>query len=248
MSSNLRVLSECWLSPAAEVRVSPIEGHGLFAVRDIPAGEPVMRLGGQIIDDAALASLTPPYSSLCVGEGAHILIDPAHPVRYGNHCCDPNLWHEDATTVVARRPISEGEELTIDYATHTISPQWSMHCRCGSSQCRGTVSGEDWRQPDLQARYGSHWTPPLLAAIASQRPAGSGPLGFAWALWREVQLRHEASLLLDDLAREPVGLADVGLTLQGLRDDMREAQRQNSPLRKYLTGLSWRRIRAGRRA
>jgi uncharacterized protein len=169
MPSNLRVSSECWLSPAAEVRGSRIEGLGLFAVRDIRAGEPVMRLGGQIIDDLTLESLIPPYSSLCVGEGAHILIDPSHPVRYGNHSCDPNLWHEDATTVVARRSISLGEELTIDYATHTISSQWSMRCHCGSSQCRGTVSGDDWRLPYLQARYGSHWTPPLHAAIASRQ-------------------------------------------------------------------------------
>ncbi|RWH82177.1 MAG: SET domain-containing protein [Mesorhizobium sp.] len=121
MNSILRVPSECWLSPAAAVRGSEIEGLGLFATRDIPAGEPVMRLGGQIIDDATLNALTPPYSSLCIGDGAHILIDPAHPVRYGNHSCDPNLWHQDATTVVARRAITKGEELTIDYATHTIS-------------------------------------------------------------------------------------------------------------------------------
>lgn len=238
MSSNLGIPSECWLSPAAKVGGSPIEGLGLFAVREIPAGEPVMRLGGQVIDDTALASLTPPYSSLCVGDGEHVLIDPAHPVRYGNHSCDPNLWHEDATTVVARRAIGKGEELTIDYATHTISSLWSMHCQCGSSQCRGTVSGDDWKRSDLQARYGAHWTPPLYAAIAWRQQIGPGPLGFARAIWQEIQQRYEAGLLLDDLARYPVRLADVGLSDQGLRDDMREAQRRNSPLRRYFAALS----------
>ena len=135
-----------------------------------------MRLGGPVIDDVALARLTPPYSSLCVGIGENILIDSAHPVRYGNHNCDPNLWHEDATTIVARRLIRANEELTIDYATHTISPKWSMACRCGSSSCRGMVTGEDWRLPNLQAWYGRHWTPPLLAAIAS---LGAGSTGLS---------------------------------------------------------------------
>lgn len=171
MNSTLRVPSECWLTPAANVRGSAIEGLGLFAKRDIQADEPVMHLGGQIIDDAALDALTPPYSSLCIAQGAHILIDPAHPVRYGNHSCDPNLWHQDATTVVARRAIAKGVELTIDYATHTISPSWYLRCRCGTADCRGSISGNDWKLSVLQERYGRHWTPPLIAAIAAPREA-----------------------------------------------------------------------------
>ncbi|GLQ57131.1 SET domain-containing protein [Devosia nitrariae] len=169
-ATPISIPADCWLTEAAEVRGSTIEGLGLFAVRNVEPGEPVMRLGGKVIDDDALARLTPPYSSLCVGEGRHILIDPAHPVRYGNHSCDPTVWHQDAITVVARRLILAGEEITIDYATHTISPQWRMDCHCGSSTCRGVVSGNDWKLSELQSRYGLHWTPPLLDAIRqSQR-------------------------------------------------------------------------------
>ncbi|MGW2160962.1 hypothetical protein [Nonomuraea sp. NPDC001699] len=91
------------LSPSAVARPSAIHGTGLFAVRPISRDEPVMRLGGQVIDDDALASLPPPYNSLTVGEGVHLLLDPDHPVRFGNHSCDPTLWHLDATTVAARR-------------------------------------------------------------------------------------------------------------------------------------------------
>lgn len=155
----------CWLTPHARVGRSPIEGLGLFATSPIHVGEVVMTLGGSVIDDQTLASLTHPYSSLSVEDGVHLLIDPAHPVRYGNHSCDPNLWHMDATTVTARRPIPPGEELTIDYATHTGTETWTMSCRCGSQRCRGTVSGTDWRLPDLQVAYQTHWTPPLLARI-----------------------------------------------------------------------------------
>lgn len=160
---------DCWLTPSAMVAASAIEGCGLFATTTISVGEVVMRLGGQVINDAILASLTPPYSSLTVDYGRHLLLDPAHPVRYGNHCCDPNLWHADATTVVARRPIAAGEELTIDYATHTGVDTWTMPCRCGSALCRGTVTGGDWRLPQLHHAYGDHWSPPLLNRINAER-------------------------------------------------------------------------------
>lgn len=161
----MAVPDACWLTPSVEVRASRIEGLGLFAVREIAAGEVVMRLGGKLIDDAALAALTPPYSSVVIDEGQHLLIDPAHPVRYGNHSCAPNLWMEGALTVVARRSIAVGEELTVDYATQTGTEAWRMSCRCGARGCRGEITGADWRLRALRATYGAHWTPLLLRRL-----------------------------------------------------------------------------------
>jgi hypothetical protein len=157
----------CWLRPRVEVRRSTIEGLGLFAQEPLGEGEVVERLGGRLIDDAALSALTPPYSSLTVDDGRHLLIDPASPLRHGNHSCDPNLWHVDATTIVTRRAVAAGDELTIDYATHTGVERWEMACRCGAAQCRGLVTGADWRRPELQTAYGDHWTPTLLRRIAA---------------------------------------------------------------------------------
>jgi hypothetical protein len=157
----------CWLSPDVAVRESAIEGFGLFATRALAEGTVVERLGGRVIDDAELAALTPPYSSLTVADGQHLLIDPRHPVRYGNHSCAPNLWHVDATTIALRTDVPGGTELTIDYATHTGVPDWSMRCACGSAACRDTVTGQDWRRPDLRAAYGHHWSPALLARMTN---------------------------------------------------------------------------------
>jgi SET domain-containing protein len=162
---SMAYATECWLTPGAQTKASPIHGSGLFAIEEIRQDEVVMRLGGQLINDETLASLTPPYSSLTVEEGLHLLLDPAHPVRYGNHSCEPTLWHRDATTVIARRDINPGDELTIDYATHTGVETWSLTCHCGKPLCRRTVTGNDWQLPQLQAAYGTHWTPPLLDRI-----------------------------------------------------------------------------------
>jgi uncharacterized protein len=155
----------CWLSPQVAVRRSPIDGLGLFAAVPLAAGTVVERLGGRLVDDARLAATPEPYSSVTVAEGRHLLLDPAHPVRYGNHSCDPNLWHLDAVTIALRRDVAAGEELTVDYATHTGVESWSMRCRCGAAGCRGMVSGRDWRLPALRAAYGEHWTPALLARM-----------------------------------------------------------------------------------
>ena len=158
----MEIPAECWLTTAAAVRPSTIEGLGLFALREIAEGEAVMRLGGQVIDDATLAVQAAPYSSVALDVDRHLLIDPAHPVRYGNHSCAPNLWMDGPLSVVARRRVAAGEELTIDYATQTGTEAWRMRCRCGARDCRGEVSGADWRLPVLQAAYGEHWTPMLL--------------------------------------------------------------------------------------
>ncbi len=90
-----------------------------------------------------------------------------HDVHFGNHSCDPTLWHIDAFTLAARRDIAPDEELTIDYATQTDNPSFEIACRCGSARCRGTVTGADWRRPELQQRYGDHWVPGLLRRIAN---------------------------------------------------------------------------------
>ena len=84
-------------------------------------------------------------------------------MHYGNHCCDPNLWHVGPYEIAARRDITAGEEATIDYGTESGAPGWTMPCRCGSVLCRGEVSGDDWRRPELRERYGDHWVPALLA-------------------------------------------------------------------------------------
>lgn len=34
----------------------------------------------------------------------------------------------------------------------------SMVCRCDRASCRGTISGQDWRPPALQARYGRYFS------------------------------------------------------------------------------------------
>lgn len=169
---------ECWVHDDVEVAVSDVEGRGLFTRVPIPAGTIVIRLGGRLVSEEELRDLfrsaegdpSHPYiDCITVDEGRHLVMPPEQDAHFGNHSCDPNVWHADAFTLVARREVEAGEELTVDYATQTANPDFRMTCRCGSELCRGLVTGEDWRRPELRERYGGHWVPALRERIARER-------------------------------------------------------------------------------
>jgi SET domain-containing protein len=166
--------ADCWLHPDVEVRRSPISGRGLFARRLLTADTVVSRLGGRLVsaielqEIVAAATLDPqqPYvDTIVVDEDVHLVLPPRRDNGYGNHSCDPNLWWIDAYTLAARRDIPAGEELTNDYATSAGVESFTMGCSCGSPLCRRVITGNDWRIPALQLRYGNHWVPGLSARI-----------------------------------------------------------------------------------
>lgn len=160
MAADARVT--CWLHPSVEVRPSPIAGVGLFALENLSSGTVISRLGGRLVSTAELRDLLARASSyvdtIQVGPDLNLVLPPDTPTGKGNHSCDPNLWWSEPWVLEARRDIVADEELTTDYATSTQSPLFVMACSCGSGLCRGTVTGDDWRRPELRQRYGSHWT------------------------------------------------------------------------------------------
>jgi hypothetical protein len=169
--------AECWVHPALEIRASSIEGHGLFATAPIAAGMVIARLGGRLVTRAQLLELfaaaerdpaRPYIDTISVEPGIDLVLPPNQPIHYCNHGCDPNVWHADAFTVTARRALRADDELTMDYGTQSDG-DFAMACNCSSPLCRREITGADWRRPDLQARYGEHWVPVLLARIRGQR-------------------------------------------------------------------------------
>lgn len=157
---------------AVLVQESAISGQGLFASSPLDAGTVVVRVGGRLVDTETLQMLIETSAhyvdTLTVLEDVHLVLPAASTVHYGNHSCDPNLWHVGPYEIATRRPVLPGEELTVDYATQTGAPGFSMPCGCGTAVCRGEVTSEDWRRADLQARYAGHWVPALEARIARQ--------------------------------------------------------------------------------
>jgi hypothetical protein len=165
VSRRAEVPAESWLDPRLVVQPSAIHGLGLFAALAIPKNQVVMILGGDTLTDEEVRELISRgtrYDGIVVDDNMNLRIQPSDWAGiHGNHSCDPNLWMSDLALISTRRDLAEGEEALADYATYTMAADWSMDCSCGSSLCRGTVTGDDWRRTDLQDRYAGHFAPAI---------------------------------------------------------------------------------------
>ncbi len=161
-------------SSKTEVRVSPIEGQGLFAVRPIRKGEVVAVKGGHILDGKALRAVEAQIadSFIRIGDGFFIGARRQGEVKanklYLNHSCDPNLGIRGEITFVAMRSIRAGEELTYDWAMEDTGPA-TVNCRCGAKICRGKITGNDWRIPALQKRYTGYFSAYIVGKFKTKK-------------------------------------------------------------------------------
>jgi len=69
-----------------------------------------------------------------------------HPVNFIEHSCDPNAGYDGADGIIALIRIAAGEEIRIDYGTHSFSFDHEFSCGCRSPLCRGKVTRHDWPQ------------------------------------------------------------------------------------------------------
>jgi hypothetical protein len=151
-----------WLHPRIEAE-SGTDGRGLAAREPFAAGDMLIVLAGLHATGAQAQTLTLRNAAaphpMIVDADVYLLQAPDDEASYASHSCDPNIWLDEGFGVLARREISTGEELTIDYATMIADPEWEIACQCGSANCRGTIRGDDWKLPGLQARYADHFAP-----------------------------------------------------------------------------------------
>ena len=155
------------LHPQAEGRAAPGRGEGLFAREPIGAGEPIVEWTGRVLTLAQWqrAPRRIRENSVQIGNDAYLVPDRLAPGDHVNHGCEPNAGLRGDRTLVAMRDIAAGEEIGYDYAMSDGSPYDEFDCRCGTASCRGRVSGDDWRRPELQQRYRGWFSPYLAARI-----------------------------------------------------------------------------------
>ncbi|KAI8817865.1 uncharacterized protein EV422DRAFT_540263 [Fimicolochytrium jonesii] len=149
--------------PSVTTRTSPTAGTGQFARSPIKKGTEIFT---GPIDPLLLpsAAVTTPkwfhaFSNHMAEQAAHnIYVAPGiHSVDasfFTNHNCDPNLVYTSYDTMIARRDIARGEELTYDYGTVDSESGSRFKCKCGAPTCRGIVTGGDWKDEALVERLG----------------------------------------------------------------------------------------------
>ena len=152
-----------------------IDGKGLVATGFIAKGEVVSRLepNQRTYRIAYILGLSDEqqdaYMHYCYQcDGENVVCEDGDE-KYMNHSCDPNTWWADDETMIARRDIYAGQEITYDYATTDVDVPFEMSCECGASNCRGMISHLDHLLPQWQLQYGSHVPQHVLAAIEKSK-------------------------------------------------------------------------------
>ncbi|MGD9502785.1 MAG: SET domain-containing protein [Methyloceanibacter sp.] len=161
--------STAYLTDKCEVQNRDVTGGKAVYARDIiEPGELVAVWSGRIIPAEALDELPEEIRrhTVQVEEGLYLAsISGDEPPDFINHSCEPNAGLDGQIALVALHRILPGEEVTIDYAMCDGTPYDEFECACGTSSCRGRVTGEDWRIPELWERYAGHFSPYLERRI-----------------------------------------------------------------------------------
>jgi hypothetical protein len=141
--------------PLFEVRPSPIQGHGVFAVRRIRKGTRIVEYAGERISaeeadrlyDDSRAERTHTFLFILDDDTVIDAARSGNEARYINHSCDPNcesVLEGDRVFIEAIRTIQPGAELAYDYRLQCSDATWDelkqrYPCHCGAPKCRGTL-------------------------------------------------------------------------------------------------------------
>lgn len=169
----MTIISNDWISPKAEIKISKLGGKGLFAKSIINEGEKVVVWRGEYTNKKG-SKLAQQNGKLVMqwDEDLFSVEDRGSDEGYFvNHSCDSNLWMKDTYTLIAKRNINVSEEITADYvlweADKNYISKWD--CNCGSKLCRKKVTGKDWQNIDIQDRYKNHFSPLINKRIEKNR-------------------------------------------------------------------------------
>ena len=163
---------ESRLSPKVEVRDKSLNGKGIFAKEDIKKDEIVFIKGGHILTKDEIFSSGVINSYFPISDDYYLGAtnkDEEDKIKlYQNHSCSPNVGLHGEITFIAMRDIFKDEELTVDYA-FIDNEDYSFKCTCGSDNCRGTITGFDWKIKYLQDKYYTYFAQYLKDKIDKER-------------------------------------------------------------------------------
>ena len=132
------------------VNATADKGRGVFALRDISAGEVVIR--------SRPVRVCPERTRLTIQTDFDVHVEVDEPGIFTNHSCDPNTGLRNnelgAYDFVALRDIKQGEEITWDYETTEFILIAVFECHCGSPKCRGRARGFKYLAKEVREAYG----------------------------------------------------------------------------------------------
>ena len=168
-------LRRTWVSQKLVSAVSRIHGDGVFAKEKITHGEKLMEFGGDLISKEQSVSGNYRSRSIWIVSPGRYLALPTTDTGESldellNHSCDANTWLSDEVTLIAKRDIEAGEEITLDQGTWNFEDSSytddKIPCSCGAKDCRKVLTENDWKIPSVQEKYKGHFHPVIQDLIS----------------------------------------------------------------------------------
>lgn len=165
------------MSDKVEIREGSLNGKGIYAKENIKAGEIVFIKGGHVLTRDKIYSSGVINSYFPISDKYFLAAENKDEEEfiklYQNHSCNPNVGLHGEITFVAIRDIKKDEELTVDYA-FIDNEDYTFKCTCGSENCRGIITGYDWKIKKLQDKYYDYFAQYLKDKIDIERQRENG--------------------------------------------------------------------------
>lgn len=156
-------LVHSWLHPKLELRTTGGGLQAIFVRENVPVGALLAIMGGHVmsvLDEPVFPGGTKDLAVMinedfAIGSKYEGEIEDTD---FFNHSCNPNAGVKGQIFLVAMRDLKADEEVAFDYAMVLCESPGKLEgykftCSCGSANCRGIVTGNDWMIPELQKRY-----------------------------------------------------------------------------------------------
>ena len=128
----------------------------VIAMEEIKKGQLLLSWGGAMVNEESLQKLdkTSIKRSVQIDDDAYLAPDiPDDPPDFINHSCSPNAGIRGYADLVALKDIKPGERICYDYAMTDTSSYDEFKCLCGHDECRGSITGQDWKIAKIQEKY-----------------------------------------------------------------------------------------------
>lgn len=167
-------IKRTWVNPKVVGGKSQIHGEGVFTKEKILEGEKIMEFGGELISGEEAFSGSYRSRSIWTADQDLYLALPNTDTEPSldenlNHSCNANAWLTDEVTLVARRDIKPGEEITLDQGTWNFEydsyTDDKEPCYCGTSNCRHVLTKDDWKFETVRNDYKNHFHPMIQRMI-----------------------------------------------------------------------------------
>jgi hypothetical protein len=155
-----------YINPKLEVRDAGKYGKGVFAKENVKRDSTLAVFGGHVFDISEEEKLTGNLNDYSLQISEYLVIGPVHEKEvsdsdFFNHSCDPNAGFKGQIFLVAMHNIKKGEQVTFDYAMALSKARnasfYKIKCFCGANNCRGYVTENDWKKPELQKKYDGYF-------------------------------------------------------------------------------------------